>query len=88
MSDVVEKPIKMIRCVVRSASMNKSRVGEISRMMKHPRVHKYLRRRTRVMFHDEQNNTKVGDEVLIKQTRPLSKRKSFTLVEVVKRSME
>lgn len=74
------------RCTVTSASMNKSRVGVVERLVKHERYGKYMRRRSKVMFHDEQNATAVGDEVLVRQTRPLSARKKFTLVEIVRRA--
>jgi len=74
------------RCTVTSASMNKSRVGVVERLVKHERYGKYMRRRSKVMFHDEQNATNVGDEVLVISTRPLSSRKKFSLVEIVRRA--
>ncbi len=75
---------KMKRVVVVSDRMNKSRVGEIVRTIKHPIFEKYIKRTSRIMFHDEQNETKTGDEVLIAECAPLSARKNFKLVSVVK----
>ena len=78
---------RTIACVVVSDKMNKSRVGVAERVVKH-RIGKYLRRRTRLMFHDEKNETKIGDQVLIVSTRPLSKSKRFTLEKIVTRPKE
>lgn len=74
------------RCVVVSDKMHKSRVGEIARLVKHPVVGKYVKRKSRVMFHDEKNSTSLGDEVLIREGAPRSKRKSFELVSILKKS--
>jgi small subunit ribosomal protein S17 len=80
-----EKKRKVKRCVVVSDQMNKSRVGEMVRTIKHPVFEKYIKRTSRVMFHDEQNSTRVGDEVLITECAPMSARKSFKLVSLVER---
>lgn len=82
----VEKKSRPIRCVVTSDRMVKSRVGTYERLVKHSRYGKFVRRRTKIMFHDEQNVTRIGDEVLIAQSRPLSCRKKFTLLEVVRKA--
>lgn len=83
---LTEKKARPIRCVVTSDKMMKSRVGTYERLVKHPRYGKFIRRRTKIMFHDEQSVTKVGDEVLISPSRPLSSRKKFTLLEVVRKA--
>ena len=83
-----EKKSRPIKVVVTSDKMNKSRVGTAERLVKHPRYGKYIRRTTKYMFHDEQNTTRTGDEVLITQTRPMSARKKFQLLEVVRKSAE
>ncbi len=75
---------KVKRVVVVSDRMNKSRVGEIVRTIKHPVFEKYIKRTSRIMFHDEQNQTKLGDEVLIAECAPLSARKNFEFISVVK----
>ena len=82
------KKKKTIRCVVVSDKMTKSRVGLLERLVKHPVAGKYIRRSSKYMFHDEQNISKMGDEVIITACRPLSARKSFTLVSVVKTAKE
>ena len=73
-----------VRCVVTSDKMNKSRVAIVERLVKHERYGKYIRRRSKLMFHDENNTTHVGDEVFVRQTRPLSANKKFILVEVIR----
>lgn len=88
MSENTTKKSRPIKVVVTSDKMNKSRVGTLERLVKHPRYGKYMRRRTKYMFHDEQNVCRVGDEVLITQTRPLSARKKFQLLQVVRKSAE
>jgi small subunit ribosomal protein S17 len=88
---VSENPTKKarpVRCVVVSDKMNKSRVGQFVRLVKHPRYGKYQRFTTKIMFHDEKNISKAGDEVLITQTRPLSARKKFQLLEIVRTAAE
>lgn len=77
---------KRIRCEVVSDKMTKSRVGALVRLVKHPVVGKYIKQTTRYMFHDESNQTRCGDEVLIEECRPMSARKSFMLVSVVRSS--
>lgn len=88
MSENPTKKARPVRCVVTSDKMNKSRVGTVDHLIKHVRYGKFLRRRTKIMFHDEQNVSRVGDEVLITQTRPVSARKKFSLLEVVRKAPE
>jgi small subunit ribosomal protein S17 len=66
--------------------MNKSRVATIEHLVKHPIYKKYIRRTSKLMFHDEKNETRMGDKVLVKQSKPLSARKRFTLLEVVEKA--
>lgn len=68
-----------------SDKMDKTIVVQIERKEKHPLYGKYVRRFTKMYAHDEDNSSKLGDLVLIRQTRPLSKTKRWSLVEVVKR---
>ena len=79
---------KYRQCVVVSDGMDKSRVGRFSRVVRHSTAEKYIKRTTKIMFHDEKNETRVGDEVLITECAPLSARKTFTLVSVVKKHEE
>ena len=87
MSEVKEKKSKPLECVVVSDRMQKSRTAVLERLVKHPRIGKYLRRKTKIMFHDEENQSKTGDKVLIAQCRPHSLNKRFTLVEIVEKGV-
>ncbi len=69
-----------------SARMDKSASVEITRMVRHPVYGKYVRRRTKLIIHDEANECRPGDRVRIASCRPVSKRKSWRLVEVVERA--
>jgi small subunit ribosomal protein S17 len=66
-----------------SNKMDKTIVVEIIRKVKHPMYGKYIKRSTRLFAHDEENQCQLGDIVMIKETRPLSKNKSWALVKVV-----
>ena len=55
-------------------------------LIKHPRYGKYVRRRTLVHVHDENNDARIGDQVEIMETRPISKTKNWRLVNVVRRA--
>jgi small subunit ribosomal protein S17 len=70
-----------------SDKMNKSAVVLVERQVRHPLYGKYIRRSTKVHIHDENNECKEGDTVTIKQTRPVSKTKSWALVEIVERAV-
>ena len=67
-----------------SAALAKTRTLKIERLVKHPIYRKYMKRTTKVLFHDEDNKSQVGDEVLVRACRPRSKRKSFNLLEIIK----
>lgn len=82
------KKSRDILCVVTSDKMAKSRVGTVERLVKEPTYKKYIRRTTKLMFHDETNESKLGDKVLISSSRPLSAKKRFTLVKVVQKAGE
>jgi small subunit ribosomal protein S17 len=61
--------------------MTKSCIVEVTRLVKHPLYKKYIRKRTRFVAHDENDEYKVGDKVRIAETRPLSKRKRWRVRE-------
>jgi small subunit ribosomal protein S17 len=69
-----------------SDKMDKSATVMIERKVKHPVYGKYIRRSTRLHIHDAENLCQEGDTVVIEQCRPISKTKSWRLVEVVGRS--
>ena len=68
-----------------SNKMDKSATVMIERKVKHPVYGKYIRRSTKLHIHDAENACQEGDTVVIEQCRPLSKTKSWRLVEVVGR---
>ena len=68
-----------------SNKMDKSATVMIERKVKHPVYGKYIRRSTKLHIHDAKNACQEGDTVVIEQCRPLSKTKSWRLVEVVGR---
>ena len=68
---------------VTSNKMDKSATVMIERLVKHPVYGKYIRRSTKLHIHDAENTCQEGDLVIIEPCRPLSKTKSWRLVEVV-----
>lgn len=68
-----------------SNSMQKSIVVAVERRVPHPVYRKYFTRTTKLMAHDEQRQANVGDVVKIMETRPMSKRKRWRLVEIVEK---
>ena len=72
--------------VVVSNKMQKSIVVEVNRKMKHPKYGKFIQRSKKFIAHDENNECNIGDTVRIMETRPLSKRKNWRLVEIVEKA--
>ena len=70
--------------VVASDKMDKTITVKHERLVKHPKYGKYMKRAAKYMAHDEEGRAKVGDVVEIVQARPLSKRKAWRLVRVVR----
>jgi small subunit ribosomal protein S17 len=70
--------------VVVSDKMNKTVAVEVRRLARDARFGKYMRRRKKYFAHDENNMAKVGDTVIIRETRPLSRLKRWTLVKVLR----
>ena len=75
------KTTKSITAKVVKTAMNKSAVVSVERLVKHPVNGKYIKRSTKYHIHDENNHCNVGDTIKIKQCRPISKTKTWTLVE-------
>jgi small subunit ribosomal protein S17 len=71
--------------VVVSDKMTKTRVVVIERVYRHPRYERVITRSKRLKAHDETNASKVGDRVLIEETRPLSKDKRWRIRQVIAR---
>jgi small subunit ribosomal protein S17 len=72
--------------VVISNRMQKTVVVSVVRTVMHPKYKKYLRRRTRVKVHDEKNECRVGDRVVIVQSRPLSRDKRWRVSKILERA--
>ncbi len=72
--------------VVSSVSMDKSITVTIERKLRHPIYGKFVKKSKKLMAHDENNDCNVGDTVRIMESRPLSKRKRWRLVEIVERA--
>jgi small subunit ribosomal protein S17 len=79
----IESIVKTKVGTVVSNRMNKSLVVEIVRVVQDPKYKKRTKFRTKLHVHDENNVAQIGDTVKIKETRPISKLKSWTLVEVI-----
>ena len=79
-------PKKVAVGVVASDKMAKTRRVEISRLVKHKKYGKYIRRTTVCYVHDENNESAMGDTVEIIESRPRSKNKRWELVKVVEKS--
>ena len=69
-----------------SDKMDKSIVVSVERRVKHAIYGKYVKKSSRFMAHDEQNECGVGDTVRIMETRPMSKRKRWRLVEIIEKA--
>ncbi len=74
--------------VVETDQRAKTRKVVVSYMAKHPKYGKYVRQRTVLHVHDENNESKVGDVVEVVQCRPLSKTKCWKLVRIVEKRSE
>ena len=69
--------------VVVSDKMDKTVVVKVDRIVKHPVYNKYIRRTAKYKAHDEQNGCKVGDRVVIVESRPLSKDKCWKVRQII-----
>jgi small subunit ribosomal protein S17 len=69
-----------------SDKMDKTVSVAIERLIKHPMYGKYIRRTSKVMAHDENNECKAGDRVAISECRPVSKNKAWQVVNVIERA--
>lgn len=77
---------KSITGVVSSNKTDKTIVVTVRERKTHPLYRKQYTTSKKFMAHDEKNAANVGDKVIIEETRPISKRKSFTLVKVVEKA--
>jgi small subunit ribosomal protein S17 len=66
--------------------MNKTITVQVARNVKHPIYGKFVQMTTKLTAHDEKNDSNTGDTVKIMETRPLSKKKRWRLVEIIERA--
>jgi small subunit ribosomal protein S17 len=79
-------PKRVLTGRVTSDKMAKTRVVEITRLVRHPKYNKFFRDRTVCYVHDESNQSSEGDLVQIEESRPMSKTKRWNLINVVEKS--
>ncbi len=72
--------------LVSSNKMDKSITVLVERRIKHPIYGKYVKKSKKFMAHDEANEANIGDTVKIEESRPLSKRKKWKLIEVIEKA--
>ncbi len=82
---MTEQTIRTVQGRVVSNKMDKSITIAVERKVKHPIYGKFIKRTTKLHVHDENNTAKAGDTVTIRECAPISKNKSWTLVDVVER---
>jgi len=75
--------MRKLKGIIVSDKMQKTRVVAVTRLVKHARYNKRYQLTTRFNVHDENNEYKTGDEVIIQETRPISKGKRWLIVEKV-----
>lgn len=75
--------MRKLQGTVVSDKMNKTRVVAIERLIKHHRYEKYYRATKKYKVHDEKNEYKTGDRVVIEETRPLSKEKRWRIIKKI-----
>ncbi len=88
MSEETKKAQRTIVGRVVSDKMDKTVSVAIERLIKHPMYGKYIRRTTKVLAHDAGNECKPGDRVAISECKPISKNKSWAVVNVVERAAD
>ena len=83
---VEEKGARTLTGKVVSSKMQKTVTVEIGRLIRHAPYGKFIRRTTKLLVHDENGESHEGDIVLIAPCRPLSRRKSWQLIEIVEKA--
>ncbi len=83
----VERKKRKVRSgKVTSDAREKTITVEIERLVRHPIYNRVVRKRAKLMAHDEQNDAHIGDLVEVMETRPLSKTKHWRLTKVIERA--
>ena len=81
-----ENPRKVREGLVASSGMDKTAVVAVTDRVRHARYNKTLQRSKRYFVHDPENTLNVGDRVRIQETRPLSKKKRWRILEILERA--
>ncbi len=74
---------RTLQGIIVSDKMNKTRVVAVTRLKKHPIYHKYYKVTRKFKAHDEKNEYKAGEKVIIEETRPISKDKRWRIIEKI-----
>ncbi len=80
------KPRKTLVGQVVSDKMDKTVTVSVQRTFQHPRYKKVVKKTSRVWAHDAENECRIGDEVKVMSTRPLSKFKRWRVIEIIKKA--
>ena len=72
--------------IVSSDKMDKTCVVKVQRYVEHPLYKKYVKKSKKFMAHDINNDSHIGDKVRIMETRPMSRKKRWRLVEIIERA--
>jgi small subunit ribosomal protein S17 len=83
-----EKRTRIVTGKVVSNKMDKTITVLLERRVKHPVYGKYITRSSKIHAHDENNQCSIGDTVTVAETRPISKSKSWKLLEVVESAVQ
>ncbi len=86
MTEVANKIDRTEMGIVVSDKMDKTIVVKIERKIQHKLYKKYIKRSSKIHAHDENNECNIGDLVRIKESRPMSKKKSWTLAEILEKA--
>lgn len=84
----ISKPQRLRGVVVSAGKMKQTVTVLVARLMWHEKIHKQSRRSKKYLVHDEKNEARMGDSVVIEQTRPLSRSKRFRLAKIVTRGKQ
>ena len=84
--ETIKKNKKELIGLIVSDKMDKSVVVRVERFVQHKMYKKFIKRYKKYQAHDEKNECNIGDLVKIMETRPLSKNKSWRLVEIIERA--
>lgn len=85
--NTVKSAGRLMTGVVVSDKADKTIVVRVETLVKHPLLKKYIRRRKKFMAHDEANECGIGDKVQIVESRPLSARKRWRLVQILEKAV-